>query len=210
MTAGSQSDREHLQRLAAAAAGGDDAAFEGLHRRLLGGLQHLFQRRVGRIEVAEELAQRTWVAVWRSLRAGRYDPARAAISTYVYAVGHHVWLQYCQEYANSGGTEPLWTAAMQPGPDDEPADDLALAELIDAVRACVALEGEPIALTPQERAVVSGLAAGLSERALAGQLGLAPSTIHARKTTAFDKLRRALTQRGFAHDSGERPKDTSE
>jgi len=210
LTAGSRSDRDQLQRLAAAASAGDEAAFEGLHRRLLGGLLHLFQRRVGRIEVAEELAQRTWVAVWRSLRAGRYDPARAAISTYVYAVGHHVWLQYCQEYSSSGGTEPLWVAASQPAPIQEPVDALALAELIDAVRDCVAVEGNPHELTPQERAVVNGLAAGRSERALAEELGLAPSTIHARKTAAFEKLRLSLTRRGFSCPSGERPEGPSE
>src|SRR5215470_7244498 len=79
-----------LPELAAAAMSGNEAAFEQIHRRLSGGLIRFFLTRTrGQASVAEELAQTTWVHLWRSLRDRRYDPARSAISTFVYAIGHH-------------------------------------------------------------------------------------------------------------------------
>lgn len=84
-------DTRSLADLAAAAAQGNAAAFEALHKRLSGGLRKLFvERSGGRSDVADDLIQRTWVGVWQALRSGRYDPARSAISTFVYAVGHNM------------------------------------------------------------------------------------------------------------------------
>ena len=84
-----------LQHLTTRAAGGDEGAFAALHQRLGGGLFRLFLDRTGgRSELADDFSQKTWVAVWQALIAGKYDPARAAISTFVYAVGYRVWLQH--------------------------------------------------------------------------------------------------------------------
>src|SRR5262249_62173172 len=84
-----------LAELAAAAMSGNEAAFEQIHRRLSGGLIRFFLTRArGRPSVAEELAQTTWVHLWRSLRERRYDPSRAAISSFVYAICHNVCLQH--------------------------------------------------------------------------------------------------------------------
>jgi len=44
----------------------------------------------GRSELADDFSQKTWVAVWQALIAGKYEPDRAAISTFVYAVGYRV------------------------------------------------------------------------------------------------------------------------
>src|SRR5947207_2359154 len=84
-----------LQHLTLRAAGGDQAAFAALHQRLGGGLFRLFMDRTGgRSELADDFSQKTWVAVWQALIAGKYDPGRAAISTFIYAVGYRVWLQH--------------------------------------------------------------------------------------------------------------------
>src|SRR5882672_7914335 len=86
-----------LQHLAAQALAGDESAFETLYRRLHGGLHRFLLRRVaGSAEVAEELAQRAWVEVWRAFQEQRYDPTRAAVTTYVYAIGYKIWLQHCR------------------------------------------------------------------------------------------------------------------
>src|SRR5207249_225931 len=83
-----------LRDLSAAASRGDRAAFEQIHRRLGGGVRRLLLARVGnRPELADELAQRTWVAAWEALRAGRYDPSRAEFSTFIYAVAYKTWLR---------------------------------------------------------------------------------------------------------------------
>src|SRR4051794_23321638 len=67
-----------LQHLTMRAAGGDQGAFAALHQRLGGGLFRLFLERTGgRSELADDFSQKTWVAVWQALTAGKYDPARA-------------------------------------------------------------------------------------------------------------------------------------
>jgi RNA polymerase sigma factor (sigma-70 family) len=195
-----------LQRLCAAAAAGDQSAFEALHRRLGGGLKRLFLERTnGRADVAEELAQRTWVAVWQALRDGKYDPSRAAISTFAYAVGSKIWLGHLRGAQREGArvTVPESPFAIAARSED-PSDAAAGAELIQAVRDCLASGGEGGGLTAEERALVCAAASGESDRALAKRLKLAPSTVNARKRAAYEKLRRYLAQRGHRPESAER------
>jgi RNA polymerase sigma factor (sigma-70 family) len=195
-----------LQHLAERALGGDEAAFEGLHRRLGGGLRNFIQRRVGGAEeLVEELAQAAWVEVWRSLDRGTYDPGKARITTFVYAVGYKMVLRYQRDRRRGGGVGAL------PGVADDPAlwlhealaDTLHTSELVDAVRDCLRRPGSVHSLTAEERAVALGAATGRSERDLAGALGLAPSTVNARKKSAYEKLRKCLSKKGFASDLSE-------
>lgn len=195
-----------LQSLCAAAAAGDESAFESLHRRLAGGLKRLFMERAGgHADLAEELAQKTWVAVWQALRAGKYDPSRAAISTFVYAVGFKIWLGHLRGLRRDGdraGSADAGTFALVR--DDDPAYAAADAELIQAVRDCLAGKGAAGSLTADERALVCAAASGESDRALAKRLKLAPSTVNARKRAAYEKLRRWLAQRGHRGERTER------
>lgn len=181
-----------------AVARGDPAAFTHFHTRFGPGIVALFRRRTsGQGERSDELAQETWSLVWQSLSAGRYDPARAAFSTFVYAVAHHVWLR--QGRSRQPGRTTIDLAAAEPLSDAAlTADSLAYAELITALRDCIAVETGPHALDVDEKAIVIGLSNGETERSLAGQLGLAPSTINARKQSAIAKLRGALAGRGFS------------
>jgi RNA polymerase sigma-70 factor (ECF subfamily) len=186
---------------AVAAATGGEAGFERLHGRFGHGLVRFFMKRTsGRLELSEELAQRTWVLVWRALQAGRYDPGRAAVSTFIYAVGQNVWLQH----RRSSSTLPTALGDFEDLAEyvtptiDDPAGELAAAELLDALREGIAAKSDEQALTTDERDVVRGLEAGHSERSMADRLGVAASTIHARKVSAFEKLRRFLRRRGFA------------
>lgn len=190
-------DGRSLAQLAAAAASGDRVAFESLHRRLTGGLRKIFiERSGGKADVADDLIQRTWVGVWQALSSGRYDPARSAISTFVYAVAHKMWLQHLRARG------PLPDAAeVDPGasPTGPPAE---LAEVLEAVRAC--LRGEAGDLTPDERAILRLSGTGASDRDLAARLSVSPSTANARKRAAFDKLRRHLASLGHRPETTER------
>lgn len=191
---------EGLRELARIAARGEDWAFEEIHRRLSQGLERFLKKRAGSAaNIAEELAQRTWVEFWKSLRAGRYDPARAAVSTYVYGVGYKVWLQYARGNRDKLGLDPA-DDLMQALLDDQPAphDVSGAAEHLDALRGCMSATGAgAYVLTQEERAVLEGLTAGESERSLATRLNLAASTIHARKQSGFHKLRRCMELKGF-------------
>jgi RNA polymerase sigma factor (sigma-70 family) len=183
---------EPLQDLALAALAGEEAAFECLHRRLQGGLQRFLLRRAGgSVDLAEELAQQAWVEVWRAFQEQRYDPARSAITTYVYAVGYKIWLQHCRRVRIAPRTTET------PGQSSDPTATLHLSEMLDAVRDCLRATSTPYSLTREERQFIEGIATGETDRSMADKLGIAASTANARKNAAFAKLRRCLAAKGF-------------
>lgn len=194
----SGSASQDLADLVARAMRGDRAAFDQVHARLAGGIYRLMLDRTGgRADLAEELAQRAWVVVWEAVSGGKYDPAKSAITTFLYAVGHKIWLQHLRTSSRRGmashdeGPEPVGVA------EDAP-DAASLAELLTAVRECMdgGERGVAGALAPDERALIRAVAAGQSDRSLARMLGLAPSTVNVRKRTVMEKIRRFLAVRG--------------
>lgn len=189
--------------LAAAAAKGDRGAFEAIHKRLAGGLHRLFMDRAnGKYEVADDLGQRTWLAVWDSLQRGRYDPSRSAITTFVYAVGYKMWLQYLR---TASRPETLVSDVHERAGDElnTPEFETGMAELLQAVRTCLKNENDNPVLTEEERGIVRASAAGASDRDIAKQLGVAASTLNARKQAAFDKIRRYLAGKGHRSEKTE-------
>ncbi len=185
---------QRLVELSRAAAAGDATAFSDLHRRFSAGLVRLFLKRCGGDQdLSEDLAQRTWTLVWNAVRMGRYDPGKATLSTFVYAVGNNVWLQHLRRAGKAGRVAALSEEAGEALPDDSVR---AESELIQAVRA--AMSGEQGAgLSEQERAIVRWAGEGLSDRDLAERLGLAPSTANVKKRAAFEKIKRFLASKGF-------------
>jgi RNA polymerase sigma factor (sigma-70 family) len=199
---------ESLASLAAGAASGDQSSFERLHRRLSGGLLRLFRERTGgRADLAEDFSQRTWSQVWQALRDGKYDPSRAAISTFIYAVGHRVWLQHLRSKGRADAREAELRLRAE---DQAQKDDTQAAESIDAVRAC--LRGDPgtAGLSEEERWILRASASGITDRELAQRLRIAPSTANDRKKAAYEKLRRYLESRGHRQESPERTRPTGE
>jgi RNA polymerase sigma factor (sigma-70 family) len=187
--------RDTLDALARRALDDDDVAFEALHDRLCGGLRAFFVRRVGaREELVEELAQATWVAAWRALHENRYNPDRAAFTTFLYAVGYKTWLQHRRIAARDVplDDDPASVFSHVLEHNDDPAAWLAVCELLDATRDCLRTS-----LNEEERAILDGLTAGETERTLAESLGIAPSTAHARKLKAMDKVRKCLEAKRF-------------
>lgn len=181
--------------LAERVACGDARAFAHVHASLAPGLRAMFLRRLGqRADVADDLAQQTWAAVWDALRRGRYDPTRAAVSTFIYAVAHNMWLRFCRAARRGLPTE----AAVPPDLGPSPERMLAYCELLEALRGCLRNPHGDDALSAEERQIVLAAADGQSERELARQLGVAASTINARKKAAYGKIRRCLAHKGYA------------
>lgn len=83
MSEGSGRERVTDEALMLAFRGGSSEAFEEVFRRYRPAIHGFFRRRVARAEVAEELAQETFLAVYRARE--RYE-ARATFRTYLYAV----------------------------------------------------------------------------------------------------------------------------
>ncbi len=193
-------DDRSLSDLACEAARGDRAAVETLHRRLDPGLRRLFLGRTGgREELAEDLAQRAWSACWRAVAAGKYDPSRAAFSTYLYAIASRVWLEHLRRAGRGQPAELTEYEADLLAAD--PAAAARLAEAVELVREC--LRGEGGDLSEDDRWILRESAMGASDRDLARRLGVAPSTVNARKRQALERLRRFLATRGHRGESAE-------
>lgn len=195
---------ESLRRLSAAAQQGDERAYRAIHARLDAGLRRFLMKRTrDDAELAEELAQRSWVALWEALRDGRYDPRRSALTTFLYGVGYKQYLQHSRR-ARSGlrlVNDLDAQAERMFASTDDPAEFVRACELLDAVRECLRGDGRAPELTADERAILGAIAAGESERQLAARLGLAPSTVNARKQLALQKLQDYLERAGHAPDS---------
>lgn len=197
-----------LAALAARAATGDREAFDAIHQRLAPGLRRLLLERTGgNLSLTDDLSQRAWAGVWQALAAGRYDPARSAISTFAYAVATKAWIQHLRERGRSDDRIDAAAALglFTPGTEN-PSDSARLAEVMDAIRAAMdgrSAEGAP-PLTEQERWLLRASVEGQSDRALARHLGVSASTAHEARKAAFDKLRRLLAALGFRPEGGER------
>lgn len=193
--------------LARAAMGGDESAFAALRARFAGGiLRYFMQRWSGRADLAEELAQGTWVSVWKALASGRYDPARARISTFVYAVATKAHLQHLREHRRAE-RRSVKIRLERAGAGTEVPDagsDLGLAELVETVRECLRAQGPAPVLTPEERDLVLAAVRGETDRAAAKRLGVASSTVNARRRAAYEKIRRYLAAKGYRDETGER------
>ncbi len=201
---------DSLAELAALAAKGDRPAFESIHRRLAPGIHRLFlERASGRVELADDLSQRTWLASWDSLQKGRYDPARSAITTFIYAVAYKMWLQWLR---TASRPEKLMPDVFEGATPDASSPDFeaAASELLTAVRRCLREQGEDAVLTDEERGIMRATASGASDREIAKDLKVAASTLNARKQAAFEKIRRFLAGLGHRRESTERGSDGRE
>lgn len=189
---------EDLAQAAARALGGDRGAFEVIVARLEPGLRRFLGRRTSDAALIDDLLQRTWTGAWEAFTQGRYDPARSAISTFVYAVASNTWLRHLR------GVKPASTAAPDdlPGTRVGPQDAAATAEMLETVRKL--LDGRMGDLTEQERWVIRLSAEGAGDRAIAARLKISPSTANQAKQGAMAKLRRILSREGFRPESGER------
>jgi RNA polymerase sigma factor (sigma-70 family) len=173
-----------LQELALRALGGDRLAFDHAVHRLSPGLARFVGKRTSDdANLTQELCQQAWAEIWTAMVHRRYDPAKAALSTFAYAVAHKVWLRYLR---SAGRVVPPEWAALDDaeGPAFEAIDQ---ASQIDRIRAFVS--GRVGNLTDDERWILRSAAAGVSDRELASRLGIAPSSANARKQAALAKLR---------------------
>ncbi len=156
----------------------------------------------------DDLCQKTWASVWKALSEGKYDPERAAITTFVYAVANNAWMTHLRGFARDqgyvegapamlGSDHAEHAASKSAGLPDEV---WAEAETVECVRACLR-EGGPGGLSDLERAVVRAIAAGESDRGLARRLGISSSTVNIRKHAGYQKIKAYLASRGIGDEA---------
>jgi RNA polymerase sigma-70 factor, ECF subfamily len=176
---------EEAGLLALVAAGDVGAPLAELYRRYAGRLYGFGLRLLGDSHLAEEMVQECFVRLWRT--AGRFDPTRASVGTYLFVIARSVAV----DVRRRPGNRPL--VVLPEGA--EPADHDDLEERITqrlSIRAALA------SLSPAHREVIM-LAHddGLTQSEIADRLGIPLGTVKTRMFHGLRALRVALAERGF-------------
>jgi RNA polymerase sigma-70 factor, ECF subfamily len=117
--------------------------WDALFEELLPRVYNFFRFRTGEDALAEDLTASTFIKAWRA--RGSYDPQRAAVSTWLFAIARNVAADYFRSHHD---TLSLDTLATLPTSDNLEA---GLETRLDYERLTVLLD----ALPPRERELVA-------------------------------------------------------
>lgn len=172
------SDTELLQRIAAR----DRVAFDELYRRFSPPILRLALRWLRDRFRAEDAAQETFAAVWRS--AGTYRPERGPAAPWLYAVARHAIVNQTRARVDAVADIPD-SPSDRPGPAEEAESHWVRLRVRHAV-----------AELPAEQRVLIELAywSGLSQSEIAGRLGLPLGTVKTRTRAALARLDELLAR----------------
>jgi RNA polymerase sigma-70 factor (ECF subfamily) len=169
--------------LVARIAAGDRAAFAVLFGRYAGRVKAFLMRGGTTSHDADEMAQEVMVSVWR--KAASFDPAKAAVSTWIYAIARNRRIDTFRRHARPepDPEDPHWV------PDAEPDGMATLAGEQLRQRMATALG----ALPPEQVQVLQlAFYDGLSHGEIADSLRLPLGTVKSRIRLGFRALRAGL------------------
>ncbi len=181
---GGARDEDLLRRLVA----GDDQAFRELFSRYAAAAHALAFRLVRQAQVAEEIVQEAFLAVWRN--PDRYDGARGSVRSWLMGTVHHRAVDAVRrEQALRRRAEQA--SGMEPDVDEDPVDDLLAA--IDLPRERKLVRAALGALPDEQREVIERMYfEGLSQSQIAERTGLPLGTVKSRTLLAMRRLRANL------------------
>jgi RNA polymerase sigma-70 factor, ECF subfamily len=173
-----ESDSQLIERVAV----GDRDAFTELYRRFARPVLALALRHLGDNGRAEDAAQETFAAVWRSARSFR--PERGSGSAWLYAVARHAIIDRARQRR-----EPVVEVPETPADETGPEERAELSWL--AWRVHAALEN-----LPEKERVVLELAywSGLSQTEIASYLDVPLGTVKTRTRTGLSRLESLLEE----------------
>jgi RNA polymerase sigma-70 factor (ECF subfamily) len=165
---------------------GDEAALEAIYQRYGGACYRLARRIVGDAQLAEDVVQQTFLALWQR---NSYDPARGAVSTWLMTVTHHKAVDLLRRdkgrrHHLSGDQELLEIEASGPGPAD------AAWARLRAERTREALRTLPV---DQREVLLLAYYGGYTQSEIADITGLPLGTVKSRTFQAMRRLRGQLT-----------------
>jgi len=164
----------------------DERAIEALYERYSGPLYSLAYQVTGGDRFAQDVVQEVFVAVWKN--AGRFDPARGSLSSWLFALARHKAIDLVRREANVRRHTADVDLELEEAADD--VDQEAWRRVRrDAVRAAMTElpEAQRVAL---EMAFFGGLTHVEASEALGIPLGTAKTRIR----TALLRLRDILGQ----------------
>jgi len=180
---------EQAQALVASMAAGDRSALAGLIRLYGRGIESFAARTLGNVADAEDVAQEVFLRAWRL--AHRYDPAKAAVSTWLYRIA----VNLCIDQRRRRGlrqflgldTPELGDGPVDPAPDVEQQTDARqrLAQLTPALQALP---------QRQRMALLLKVVAELDTAAVAAALGTSPGAVEQLLVRARGGLRARLEE----------------
>lgn len=171
-----EGERELMRRLLA----GDEEAVRTLYARFARPIYGMGLRLLGSAEAAEELTQDTFLAAWR--KAGRYDPARGRLSTWLMTIAHNLGVDRLRREASRAAlpTEDIDRLA------EEPYD--AERGTIDRLTAGRMLE---VLSVPERRLLLLAYYRGWTAREISQRDAIPLGTVKTRLRSALIKVRRA-------------------
>ena len=167
---------------------GDEQAFRELFGRYAAVAHALAFRLVRQAQVAEEIVQEAFLAVWRN--PDRYDAARGSVRSWLMGTVHHRAVDAVRrEQAQRRRAEQA--AGLGPGIVEDPVDDvLAAIDLPRERRLVRSALGE---LPEEQRDVIQRMYFdGLSQSQIAERTGLPLGTVKSRTLLAMRRLRAHL------------------
>lgn len=177
-------DEELLLRLE----GGDDRAFRELFARYAAIANALAFRLVRQTQVAEEIVQEAFLAVWRNPE--RYDRTRGSVRSWLLGTVHHRAVDAVRrEQAQRRRAEQA--AAVAPAVEEDPIDDVVAA--IDLPRDRRIVRRALSELPDEQRDVIRRMYfEGLSQSQIAERTGLPLGTVKSRTLLGMRRLRASL------------------
>src|SRR5262245_4716125 len=179
---------EDAMLLARVADGDLGRPLEELYRRFEHRLFGLGLNLLGDRGLAEELVQETFVRLWRT--AGRFDPERGSVATYVMAIARRLAIDLWRRPSSRPFNPP-------PPPDSKEGDPADPADPVDSLMTRIVVREAMQSLSPAHREVLDLMHSGnLKQAEIAELLGIPLGTVKTRAYYALRALKLALDERG--------------
>jgi RNA polymerase sigma-70 factor, ECF subfamily len=178
----------HDEELLLRVEGGDDLAFRELFARYAAIANALAFRLVRQAQVAEEIVQEAFLAVWRNPE--RYDRTRGSVRSWLLGTVHHRAVDAVRrEQAQRRRAERA--TAVAPAVEEDPVDDVVAA--IDLPRDRRLVRRALSELPDEQRDVIRRMYfEGLSQSQIAERTGLPLGTVKSRTLLGMRRLRASL------------------
>lgn len=181
-------DEELLVRIR----GGDDGAFRELFSRYAAVANAIAFRLVRQAQVAEEIVQEAFLAVWRSPQ--RYDRSRGSVRAWLMGTVHHRAVDAVRR-EESQRRRADRMASADPVVAEDPSDDVVAA--IDLPRERRLVRRALAELPDEQREVIERMYFdGLSQSQIAERTGIPLGTVKSRTLLAMRRLRGRLQEVG--------------
>ncbi|XOV87116.1 MAG: sigma-70 family RNA polymerase sigma factor [Pseudomonadota bacterium] len=106
---------------------GDATAFQVVLRDQLPGISHYVARMLGNSTEAEDITQEVFLRLWT--QAGRFDPSKAKLSTWLYNIAHNLCIDYFRKHNRLVSENNFEDAVSTDEPDTSHYDGLRAKEV---------------------------------------------------------------------------------